>query len=366
MVENNVGMQNRSTVGSCHAAETMCTVYAHGDEVSLEMHGVTVTKTAVMHFRNETWIGREQTRTMQLPCEAGYWCSGGRRYECAPGRYGARARETSAECTGGCKAGFACPSTSTSPKEIACPAPLKYAPPESGGCTDVNSGYYTSFGRDIQHLPFYEEDEIANGKDRGFNYELSSSPQSVWAWDDAIVSQIKIGNTTKPLYANLSLEAVGITFDYSTASVQRGAIAKLELGKQYECPMGYYCVAGRRHVCSAGRYGASTKMIDPKCSGACEAGWYCPAGSTTPRARKCGRPDLFCPKQSSLPTPVKKGYYTIGGTDLIAAGDVIIGGDDDDERIAHRSNERVRFASNETRTWQVPCEPGYWCKVRKL
>ena len=185
---------------------------------------------------------------------------------------------------------------------------------------------------------------------------------TVWAWDDKIISQIKIGNTSKPLFGNISLEAVGKTFDYVTSELHRKAISKLEVGRQYECPRGYYCLEGKRHICSAGRYGAETQMTNPACSGACAAGWYCPAGSTTPKARKCGRTDLFCPKQSSLPTPVRDGFYTIGGSDFISAGDTIIGGDYDDEKITQRYEERIRFASNKTRTWQVPCEPGYWCK----
>ena len=143
-VESKEGMQNRSTVGSCHAVEPMCAIYPHGDQISLAEHGVSLSKTAVMHLRNETWVGREQTRTIQLPCEPGYWCEKGRRYECSPGRSGARAQETSSLCTGVCSEGFACPSTSTSSKQIPCPAPLQYSPSGSGGCTNVSNGYYTA------------------------------------------------------------------------------------------------------------------------------------------------------------------------------------------------------------------------------
>ncbi|CAN0073404.1 unnamed protein product, partial [Phaeothamnion confervicola] len=49
------------------------------------------------------------TRTAQVRCERGYFCDGGIRYPCAPGRFGSSTGLTTPDCSGFCPAGFACP-----------------------------------------------------------------------------------------------------------------------------------------------------------------------------------------------------------------------------------------------------------------
>ena len=61
------------------------------------------------------------------------------------------------------------------------------------------------------------------------------------------------------------------------------------------CPEGSYCVDGSLYPCDAGRYGDDIGMTSPNCSGACEAGYYCPPGSTSPQAQDCGSALVYCP-----------------------------------------------------------------------
>ena len=55
------------------------------------------------------------------------------------------------------------------------------------------------------------------------------------------------------------------------------------------CPVGFFCEQGAIEPlpCAAGRYGSSTGRIDDQCSGACAAGHYCPANSTSSTQIPC-------------------------------------------------------------------------------
>lgn len=87
---------------------------------------------------------------------------------------------------------------------------------------------------------------------------------------------------------------------------------------------------GVRRVCPPGRFGSWAGLHSGACSGACEAGYYCPEGSTSPRQVQCGANAYFCPPGSKEPQPVAQGYYTVG------------------QGIATRLGERK-------------CEPGHFC-----
>ena len=95
--------------------------------------------------------------------------------------------------------------------------------------------------------------------------------------------------------------------------------------------------------CDAGYYNSRTRLqgtsdssgsgtLSATCEGKCNAGYYCPAGSTTPYAVPCGGVDMYCPEGSPAPILVSPGYY---------------------------SNEGV----SELYRWeQTPCPPGHYCK----
>ena len=56
------------------------------------------------------------------------------------------------------------------------------------------------------------------------------------------------------------------------------------------CPAGSYCVGGKTapEKCPCGTYGATQGLKTAACSGVCQAGYYCPAGSTKANQVVCG------------------------------------------------------------------------------
>jgi hypothetical protein len=80
------------------------------------------------------------------------------------------------------------------------------------------------------------------------------------------------------------------------------------------------------------------------CSGACKAGYFCPAGSTSANKNSCGNATYYCPSGSSRRQLLTPGFYT----------------------ISEDQNSDAGFPPNgpstiSTRTAQVPCDPGYYC-----
>eukprot|EP00941_MAST-03F_sp_MAST-3F-sp1_P000489 g489.t1 len=116
------------------------------------------------------------------------------------------------------------------------------------------------------------------------------------------------------------------------------------------CERGYYCPAGstsrKSYKCPAGRYGDRLGLQSSNCSGECEEGYFCPNGSTSPRQHPCGvvgkdEDKVFCPAASEKPTPVLAGYYS---------GPIGYGPDG------------ILLATNTTRHFQTQCEEGFYCK----
>ena len=87
------------------------------------------------------------------------------------------------------------------------------------------------------------------------------------------------------------------------------------------CPAGSYCPASSSGpiLCPAGTYGSVTMLTAPTCSGNCQLGYWCPAGSTQKNANGCpvgtfcpmGTFCQSCPVQvvgATAPTPCTPGY----------------------------------------------------------
>ncbi|OQR87461.1 hypothetical protein ACHHYP_20382 [Achlya hypogyna] len=89
---------------------------------------------------------------------------------------------------------------------------------------------------------------------------------------------------------------------------------------QVAAPAGSYAFEGQCHLCPGGYYGSDTRDIRHTCSGECAAGYFCPAGSTSPFERTCGL-GYFCPPGAPQPTLVASGYYSyIATTDACGPG----------------------------------------------
>jgi hypothetical protein len=75
------------------------------------------------------------------------------------------------------------------------------------------------------------------------------------------------------------------------------------------CSVAYYCPGDdTRILCPAGRYGSTTGLTSSSCSGQCQAGYYCPAGSSSATANSC-TVGSFCPSGSSSDADCGVGHY---------------------------------------------------------
>jgi len=105
---------------------------------------------------------------------------------------------------------------------------------------------------------------------------------------------------------------------------------------QVLCSRGSWCEGGQSYKCISGTYGSEEGLSERTCTAPCPAGFYCPTGSSNPI--HCGNHSVYCPFGSVLPIQVSAGYYTTQGTyDGSADG------------------------LNSTRSWQLICEPGFYC-----
>ena len=83
------------------------------------------------NITNGTVLETNMTRTGAKKCEVGYFCEGGKKMRCPPGRYGNREGLTEAHCSAYCPAGFYCPWNTSVPVE--CPEST-YSPRGVFGC----------------------------------------------------------------------------------------------------------------------------------------------------------------------------------------------------------------------------------------
>ena len=71
------------------------------------------------------------------------------------------------------------------------------------------------------------------------------------------------------------------------------------------CPVGHYCVGGTAVPCPAGRYGGVQGLQTAECEGACLPGEHCPAGAARPVLCPKGR---YCPDGYTA-SPCPAGRY---------------------------------------------------------
>jgi len=82
------------------------------------------------------------------------------------------------------------------------------------------------------------------------------------------------------------------------------------------CTAGFYCSAGSssptQSPCAPGKWG-DVGATSASCSGICEPGYYCPTASSspTPATSQCSATTFYCPIASGSPTEVGPGMYAI-------------------------------------------------------
>ena len=308
--------------------------------------------------------GTQYTKRSQTACEPGYWCRGGVRRPCAPGRYGDARRETRSECAGECSPGFYCPEASTSSTQVRC-GPDRYCPAGSSVPRPFGRGSYAvevehgvpsdvytrqapcpagSYCIDAIRYPCaagrygsqthanYSNPDCEGPCERGYLCPReSTSPRQKPCGHPAVVCPTG------------SYEPIDVPDGYY--SIHTGADADERAfhdphGKHMDaflpCEPGYYCKQGIKYACPPFRYGWRYMQTSAECDGAVAPGCYAPQPQGGPLLsdcpEQCGGIDVYCPPtgREKRPTLVSPGYYAVGGT-------------------------------NTTRTGQEPCPPGTSC-----
>ena len=178
----------------------------------------------------DLWDPQNKTCSAEIPCEPGYYCTGGIKQPCGPGKFGWRYGMNSSSCGGLCAAGYYCPSY-LDPAEI----------PEAPA--------HTQWPRQ-PHLQAAEL-ECGKGSLKSTLYYCprgSFFPQTVGG-----------GNYT-------------IGGDASNTTRHDQAV----------CPPGTFCTDGLSLACSKGKYGSTPGLATPACSNWCTAGHYCTLGTANP------------------------------------------------------------------------------------
>ena len=314
--------------------------------------------------------GTALTRTMSVPCTAGFFCRDGRAALCPPGRFGQRMGETRQSCQGPCAAGFYCPiSGGTSAELVECGYGLEH--PASVFCpegnrqpTKVSPGFFSVRNTPGSSIPvsseWYASHSFPASATEGLASQSVALQDLIGTWDTEIGTQD--GNESKSKYAFDSLVRAAQLLAAHTAAgngtlltqgspqaqdLPAGTVAAVahvasthalhgqgtfafvdSVQGEFElilsldqslstqtaerrCPAGSYCVAGVRRPCPAGRFGSGSGETDPLCSGPCHAGFWCPEGSHTGMAQECGGPSLFCPVGSTQPREVPPGFVGV-------------------------------------------------------
>jgi hypothetical protein len=163
------------------------------------------------------------TRFHQRPCEPGYFCKDGIKYQCPEGTFGATSGLHDPMCSGYCAAGYCCPSHPNPPSVVATQL-------ECGG----NSSVYCPVGT---------------------------------------------GNTPSMVHSGFYTTGAGDGRVEDARNTTRTA--------QQICPRGFYCRHGIRIRCPEGTYGDAEGLSDDFCQGWCPPGYFCPRGTANYRDNVC-------------------------------------------------------------------------------
>lgn len=216
-------------------------------------------------------------RTSIIICPKGSYCIGGEKFLCPAGTYGNQEGLKDKSCSGSCPVGYYCPAGLINPFSFSCSKNLIWKTLSQKKNED------------------YKHDDLLKN--------LNQFPSQFYC----------PVNSTRPQ---------ALTYGYyltkSIESKYNGGGFTGEL----PCPIGSYCPYLLNSVisepivkpipCPPGRYGSVKLETKSTCSGECEPGYYCPAGSISPTQNSCLSYNLYCPAGSSHPKQVDPGYYSIG------------------------------------------------------
>ncbi len=167
---------------------------------------------------------------------------------CAAGLFGAVAAINTSACSGNCTAGYACPAGSTNATVSPCPVG-RYSLSGAGLCQVCAAGRYGALSL------------MTNASC------TAACPAGTFGSASGLSTSVCSGNCTAG-------------YACPTGSTSATAV---------QCPPGSYSLvgAGACEPCPGGRFGASAALSSSVCTGTCTAGYFCPAGSTSPTQGTC-------------------------------------------------------------------------------
>ena len=167
----------------------------------------------------------------------------------------------------------------------------------------------------IKSIDLYD---YSNEYSNGFHNNLGMEFNFIWEYPTGRPQGVQCGSCNLSPYYTCKINS----FDGSCQSKycnQNGIC-----GLPDPCPIGKYLFIDvtsydtssfQCRLCSAGKFGNQTGLInDSNCSGDCEVGYFCLAGSTSPTQYKCNHDNdnnVFCPIGSSQPIRAAAGRKII-------------------------------------------------------
>jgi len=236
--------------------------------------------------------------------------------DCAAGRYGTSTGQSNPQCTGICSRGYYCPSGSTSATAADCPAGKYGATTGLGTATcsgNVGPGYWSTTRADRVNptsLAAHRGEQCPAGRfgAGGASSSSCSGPCQAGYYcpiGSGSASQTQCGGPDKFCPTGSSTASSVSSGFYSTPTL--ASTANIRSG-QAQCEPGNSCNGGIRTACAAGRFQATAGAT--VCSGTCNAGFFCPAGSSVGSAQPCGGADKYCPAGRPTPLTVAAGHYS--------------------------------------------------------
>jgi hypothetical protein len=247
--------------------------------------------------------------------------------QCSSGRY---SLEGSPTCTN-CSAGY----YASNAQSNECTACNKgsYAILGQSNCTLCEAGKFGS----SDGLSSCTECAVGTYSDRVGSSECTSCATGLYGSSKGLLSSSCTGRCRNGTYSTLGAKECTNCSNGFVSNGASGTCSACDLGKYAEsgdaqcrscdigkygvttglsacidCSIGYYSEVKGASVCiscPAGYYGDTTGLTSANCSGLCDAGYWCPLGSTSSKQAECGASVVFCPEGSALPQSAPLGSY---------------------------------------------------------
>ena len=243
-----------------------------------------------------------QTASSCFSCTAGFYCKSGVQTTCAAGTFSSGGLSVCTSCTPGsfCLAGVSTPtacadgtysaaSASSQSNCFSCPAgkfckggiqsdcAAGTCQPTTGqsSCLPCTSGFYCPLG------------SINPTACASNLYSSPSAQSSSNCYSCPAGYYCKNGSQTACTLASQycpSSSSAPTNVDSGYYSVSTGGVNTAQI----QCSIGNYCSGGVRYLCPAGTYGIVAGLTTDKCTGLCNAGFFCVSGSTSATSQTCG------------------------------------------------------------------------------